>query len=529
MHSFLLDGSTPLMLAAQKGSLEMVQWILDHATNINYRDSQQRNCIFYALLSNVDNSDVVRALLEKGAKADQESLDGFIPIMKACEQGLVNSLKVLLEHNADPNIVRPSTGDTALHLVARNKKPSAVKCAKILLEAGGAGNIANKNKKTPLHEALENNKKVYKIIKKHMEANEQAAYEAEQELVKDAHESKTVNVSNEILKFTAANNASKKHMKQNSRESRVTSEVAVKNAVCKEDGSKDTYRPIMGTVNSNKALSFANEFTEIGIKPKIDFDESQIQALKSEGKKKDKVVASLQEKNNVLRTKIQEKRDRMTILLKKIEQGKGILNPIHTKHEKSPTTYELMQQLPLPNIKYRDDLYKVLNGEIERFCHSVKCIKESEQPARAICITEIKKILAEIDPDLKLVTYGSYATDLWLPLSAIDLMITGNQDQPLLEKLRDMVKKETWCTAVSFIAQKSILKVECKIKNLAVCIHLTLQDIRHKGLEFAELIKEYTKSLPFFGELGLLLKYLFRIADLNDSYKVILECDSRKV
>eukprot|EP00826_Nyctotherus_ovalis_P055598 TRINITY_DN7399_c0_g1_i4.p1 TRINITY_DN7399_c0_g1~~TRINITY_DN7399_c0_g1_i4.p1 ORF type:complete len:246 (+),score=50.51 TRINITY_DN7399_c0_g1_i4:71-808(+) len=214
-----------------------------------------------------------------------------------------------------------------------------------------------------------------------------------------------------------------------------------------------------------------------------------------------------------------EKKAHLANLMKKLEQSKTSLNTPSIKYKKLPTTYE-PRQPPLQDMKYRDDLYKILNGEIERFCRSVKCIKEAEQPARTVCITEIKKILADINPSLKLIFYGSYATDLWLPSSGIDLIVAGSQDQPLLEKFRDMVKKETWCSAVNFIAQKSILKVECKIKNLTVNIYLTLHDARHKGLEFVELIKKYGSALPFFGELGVLLKYLFRVADLNDPSKV---------
>jgi len=486
----------------------------------------------------VDNSDVVQVLLEKGAKVDQESLDGFTPVMKACEQDLLNSLKVLLDHKANPNAVRPSTGDTALHLVARDKKPSAVRCAEILLDAKAVTNIINKAKKTPLDEALENNKEVHNVLKKHMEANEQVAYEAEQELVreekvKDTHKNKIVDVSSEILRFTAAN---KKATKHNS--THTATDTNIKDTTPKEDeernrvkevSNKDSYKPIMGAVSGNKALSFANGFTETNIESKTDSYEAQIKTLKNEGKRKDKRIVSMQDANNILKDKIKDKKDYIAKLLKKIEKGRSVLSPKHTDHEKSSTTYEPVQPLPLKNIKYRDDLYKILNGEIERFCRSAESIKESGQPTRETCITEIKKILGEINPNLKLVTYGSYATDLWLPFSPIDLMITGNQDQPLLEKIKDMVKKETWCNAVSFIAQKSILKIECKIKNLAVCIHLTLQDTRHKGLEFVELIKGYTKSLPFFGKLGLLLKYLFRIADLNDSYKVFLISNNRKV
>ncbi len=44
----------------------MVQWMLDRDVDVSHQDNQQRNCLFYAMMGKADNSDVVRALLEKG-------------------------------------------------------------------------------------------------------------------------------------------------------------------------------------------------------------------------------------------------------------------------------------------------------------------------------------------------------------------------------------------------------------------------------------------------------------------------------
>jgi ankyrin repeat protein len=54
------------MFASKKGDLQLVQWLLDKDVNVNIKDKQQRNCLFYAISSNADNADVVSALLAKG-------------------------------------------------------------------------------------------------------------------------------------------------------------------------------------------------------------------------------------------------------------------------------------------------------------------------------------------------------------------------------------------------------------------------------------------------------------------------------
>ena len=55
------------MLAAGKGNLSLVRILIDeYNANCGHLDKMQRNCLFYAILSNTENVDVVKLLLEKG-------------------------------------------------------------------------------------------------------------------------------------------------------------------------------------------------------------------------------------------------------------------------------------------------------------------------------------------------------------------------------------------------------------------------------------------------------------------------------
>ena len=545
------------MLAAHKGSLEMVQWILDHTNSINHRDNHQCNCLFYALKSNVDNSDVVRALLEKGAKVNQENQDGVTPLMIAAEKGLIDSLKVLIDYQADVNSIKASTGDTVLHFAVRSKGSNAAECTKELLNTGSDISIANKNKENPLDEAKRNtNKKVYEIIKEYIKDNKQAAQKAEDELVKSEKEvliakntsstkkgGKVHKESNDKYQrpssSTIQNTQYKTKINMNKSKRHITpvkdSEVQVKNDIELVNNDIDfkpendnevnvkAYKAINGMMDGNKALGFTNGFPVTSNSQNTD---QEISVYITTIKRKDKTIANIIKKSDTLKILIEDKEKNIANLEKKLIEYKTKLNIKQDTTPKLVTKKPIYfyEESPFKHINSRENFYKILDDEIMKFYCSINYIKDSEKPIREMCINEFKKILMEINPNLKLNPYGSYATNLWIPFSGIDLVISDQTslklDQLILEKLRDMVKKEPWFISSNYIAVRNILKVECKIKNLSMTVFVSIQEPHHKNFEFANLINNYAKILPCFSQLGILLKYIFRITELNDPYMV---------
>jgi ankyrin repeat protein len=62
----------------------------------------------------------VELLLEKGAEVDlQGTYEGFTALMTAASEGLVDIVRVLLEHGADPSLV-DKDGDTAASFAQQN-------------------------------------------------------------------------------------------------------------------------------------------------------------------------------------------------------------------------------------------------------------------------------------------------------------------------------------------------------------------------------------------------------------------------
>jgi ankyrin repeat protein len=125
--------------------------------DVNHKDKEGRNCLFYAILSNADNADVISLLLSNKVNINERDKNEYTPLLRACQQAVPMTLEVLLKEGADSNDRNPNTGDTGFHLLAQSKKKTAIECAKLLVRYGGVGNALNDSGKTPAEEAMKSN------------------------------------------------------------------------------------------------------------------------------------------------------------------------------------------------------------------------------------------------------------------------------------------------------------------------------------------------------------------------------------
>jgi len=140
---------TPLSLAASGGNVEAVKLLLQHKADPNAVGSDGLPVILYGVV----NAEVLKALLDAGARPNVDDGVGRTPLTTAVAGGrLDESVKLLLAHGADVNARCRDDRRTALH-VAAAKGDTAI--MKLLLAHKADVNALDEAGNTPLHWAVE--------------------------------------------------------------------------------------------------------------------------------------------------------------------------------------------------------------------------------------------------------------------------------------------------------------------------------------------------------------------------------------
>lgn len=92
---------TILMLACEKGYLEIVQKLLDSGALLDQRDKKKRTALFYAIESSAQNVDVVQELINRKTDVNASSIYGISPLLLAAEKRHSRVIFMLLQNGAD--------------------------------------------------------------------------------------------------------------------------------------------------------------------------------------------------------------------------------------------------------------------------------------------------------------------------------------------------------------------------------------------------------------------------------------------
>jgi len=137
------NGKSPLMLAAEKGYIELVETLLNASPDVNQMDHQNRTAVYYSIdnPNNAENADIVAMLVEK---SDEKAINGFTlegnsSLLKACEKGFVETIRILLE-KANPNIYNEKTKISPLHIAIKNRNLTIIR---LLLDSNADLNVRN--------------------------------------------------------------------------------------------------------------------------------------------------------------------------------------------------------------------------------------------------------------------------------------------------------------------------------------------------------------------------------------------------
>lgn len=111
------SGTSPIMLASQKGQYSAVETLIDHGADVNDRDKLRRTPLIYAV--NESKTSVVRLLISRGAELDFGSVFGKTTLHYACEKGSVEIVKLLVDAGCDVSH-QDMQGNTALQLCSQS-------------------------------------------------------------------------------------------------------------------------------------------------------------------------------------------------------------------------------------------------------------------------------------------------------------------------------------------------------------------------------------------------------------------------
>ena len=169
------DNVSILMYACIYADIRLIDSIVTEK-NINLKDKNGKNALFYVLSDKGDNPDVIGALLYHNIDVDcigkidmgDKNFENHTALSLAAMKNMIHSFKILIDKGADPNFKIIQTGDTILHIAV---KKGNIEMVKILLDTNKIKfEEKNKENKTALELAMElQNKNIYNLIKEKIE------------------------------------------------------------------------------------------------------------------------------------------------------------------------------------------------------------------------------------------------------------------------------------------------------------------------------------------------------------------------
>jgi len=134
----ILQGWTPLMLAASNCNYDAMEYLIDKGANPNFH----QNC-YTVLMTACDcrkqTQDIhlrcVRLLLDSGAIVNSRQRNGMTPLMMACREGIVEIVEELIKRNADIN-AQDVMGWTPLIWSVHYSKQGEMEIISLLISAG---------------------------------------------------------------------------------------------------------------------------------------------------------------------------------------------------------------------------------------------------------------------------------------------------------------------------------------------------------------------------------------------------------
>ena len=137
----VIDGMTPIMLAATRGDVEIIDLLFTQGADPNKRGSMDRTALQYATEKN--HIEVAKRLLAYGADIDAYDNGHLTSLVMAASRNLTDIALLYIEKGADVNIPHKAGWTALIDAAAHNNEKLVI----ALLEAGADKNMKAKNGK----------------------------------------------------------------------------------------------------------------------------------------------------------------------------------------------------------------------------------------------------------------------------------------------------------------------------------------------------------------------------------------------
>jgi len=156
-----------------------------------------------------------------------------------------------------------------------------------------------------------------------------------------------------------------------------------------------------------------------------------------------------------------------------------------------------------------------LHNEILRFISYIT-ERPHEKSARQEDVEKIREVATEIWPECQLEVFGSFANNLCIPTSDVDLVLF-NVPSNAIFKLSKALRKKNLAEEMEVIstAKVPIIKLRLPGSNYTIDISFDIAG----GIETGKMIRRLLKEMPALRPLVLVVKFFLCQRDMNEPFK----------